>query len=137
MKAELIARKENKIIRSINHIFPYPSVIRLSRYIKVPYNKVELSRKNVMRRDNFTCQYCGSRNSLTIDHVMPKSRGGLDTWENLTTACVGCNNTKGNRTPEEAEMKLKSTPKKPHHILYLRQFFGKLDESWKPFLFMG
>jgi len=137
MKAELVAHKSNRIIRTINYNFPYPSVIRLNRFVKMPFKKVELSRKNIMRRDNLSCQYCGSGFRLTIDHVYPKSRGGNDTWENLVTACVSCNNVKGNRTPEEADMPLRTIPKKPHHILYLRQFFGKVDDTWRPFLFLG
>ncbi len=90
-----------------------------------------------MKRDNYQCQYCGSRSiELTIDHIIPKSRGGDDSWDNLTTACIKCNNKKGNRTPEEAAMKLLNTPKKPNHILILRRTVYNIDDTWKPFLFM-
>lgn len=83
------------------------------------------------------CQYCGSPSApLTIDHIIPRSRGGGDTWENLTTACIVCNNRKGNRTPEEARMRLLTQPRKPNHVLFLRQYIGRVDESWKPYLFM-
>lgn len=75
--------------------------------------KVQLSRKNVFGRDRFTCQYCGSNNNLTIDHVLPVSRGGKWSWENLVTACNECNSKKGHKTLEEAEMKLIRTPKAP------------------------
>lgn len=136
MKAELVATKEELAVRTVNKSFAFPSVIRLLRYIRFPYKKVELSRKNVMRRDGHTCQYCGSKTGLTIDHIIPKSRGGQDSWENLTTACKTCNNVKGNRTPEEADMVLMSKPSKPHHIIYLKQFVTNLDDNWKPFLFM-
>jgi len=136
MKAELVAPRENYYFRSVNQTFQLPSVIKLTRYIRIPFKQVELSRKNVMRRDGLSCQYCGSRTTLTIDHIVPRSRGGADTWENLITACVACNNKKGNRTPEEAKMPLLSKPKKPSHIVYLKQYIGKFDESWKPFLFM-
>jgi len=136
MKAELVAPRENYYFRSVNQTFQLPSVIKLTRYIRIPFKQVELSRKNVMRRDGLSCQYCGNRTTLTIDHIVPRSRGGADTWENLVTACVACNNKKGNRTPEEAKMPLLSKPKKPSHIVYLKQYIGKFDESWKPFLFM-
>ena len=136
MKADLVASKEELHIRTVAQSFPFPTVIKLRRYIKFPYRKVELSRKNIMRRDGHECQYCGSRNHLTIDHVVPRSRGGKDTWENLVTACVACNNKKSNRTPEEAEMPLLNKPFKPHHIIYLKQFVTNLDETWKPYLFI-
>ena len=103
-KAELLHDDPKKELRTIRESFQFPSVIRLRSYIRVPYNKVVLSRRNIMRRDNFTCMYCGSKNDLTIDHVLPKSRGGKDVWENLTTACEKCNVKKGSRTPQEAGM---------------------------------
>lgn len=135
-KAELVAIREGYAIRSMNLIYPFPSVIRLQSYIRLPYNKVELSRKNILRRDSFRCQYCGtSATPLTIDHIVPKSRGGADTWENLTTACIPCNNKKGNRTPDEAGFRLMSKPRKPNHIAFLKHFMGKVDDPWKPYLF--
>ncbi len=116
---------------------PFPSVIRLSAYIHLPYKNIELSRKNIIRRDGHRCQYCSkSSPPLTIDHVMPKSRGGSDTWENLVCACVRCNNRKGNRTPEEAGMPLLRRPRKPSHIMFIRHIEGRVKEQWKPFLFM-
>tara|TARA_B100000609_G_scaffold175041_1_gene152077 strand:- start:78 stop:629 length:552 start_codon:yes stop_codon:yes gene_type:complete len=136
-KAELVEHVENKVVRSINHTYHFPSVIRLSRYLHIPYRKIELSRKNILRRDGMRCQYCGTKSSeLTLDHIIPKSRGGSDTWDNLITACKKCNNKKGNRTPEEANMPLLSKPRRPHHIMTLTQFMANVDEKWKPFLFM-
>lgn len=137
MKADLVEKKEGKLIRTVNKSFPYPSVIRLASYVRFPHKKVELSRKNIHRRDNYRCQYCGKKiATLTIDHVIPKSRGGTDSWDNLVTACISCNNKKGNRTPEEAGMKLISKPTKPHHILFMKQYLGTIENAWKPFLFM-
>lgn len=137
MKAEVVAERENGVLRSVNASYPFPSVIRLSAYIRVPFKKIELSRKNILRRDNFKCQYCSSTSQpLTLDHIIPRSRGGADTWENLVAACVRCNNRKGNRTPEEAQMRLLSIPRRPHHVMFLKQFMGILDEKWKPYLFM-
>ncbi len=135
-KAELVETRNGSTISTIRHCYPYPSVIRLQSFIRVPYKKVELSRKNILRRDSFRCQYCGSQSHpLTLDHVIPRSRGGNDTWENLVAACIPCNNRKGNRTPEEANMRLQIIPRKPNHIVFLKHFMGKVDEPWKPYLF--
>ena len=91
-----------------------PTVIRLRQFIKVPYRDIPLTRKNILQRDNNRCQYCGYEGSkLSIDHVMPRSRGGPDSWENVTTACLACNVQKGNRTPKEANMPIKRKPHKP------------------------
>ena len=90
-----------------------------------------------MRRDNFRCQYCGTKaHNLTLDHVIPKSRGGSDSWENLVAACVKCNNKKSNRTPDEANLKLLNKPRRPSHIFFLKQYMGNYDDNWRPFLFM-
>jgi 5-methylcytosine-specific restriction endonuclease McrA len=137
MKAELVAGVEHRTIRSVSQSFPFPSVIRLRRYIHVPVKKVELSRKNILRRDGNRCQYCGTtKPPLTVDHVIPKSRGGTDTWENLVCACTKCNIRKGNRTPEEASMKLAKTPRRPTHVTFIRNVSADLDELWKPYLFV-
>jgi len=136
-KAELVAKLDGKVIHSPSVSFAHPSVIRLYKYYRVPYRTIELSRKNIMRRDNYRCQYCGKKtHTLTIDHIIPKSRGGMDTWDNLVSACVKCNNKKGNRTPEEAKMPLLRIPRKPNHILFLKQYLGNIEVSWRPFLFM-
>jgi 5-methylcytosine-specific restriction endonuclease McrA len=103
----------------------------------MPYKRIDLSRKNILKRDNHRCQYCGKKTlDITIDHIMPKSRGGIDTWDNLVAACVRCNNRKGNRTPDEAGMKLLSKPRRPNHIMFLKQYIGRTEDSWRPFLFM-
>jgi len=135
MKADIVEIYNDRFIHTINSRYQLPSVIKLSRYIRMPYRGVEINRKNVIKRDQAKCQYCGSRNSLTIDHVVPKSRGGLDTWENLITACVRCNNSKGNRTPKEAGMKMLTKPTKPNYIMYLKYSLGRVEDSWKQFLF--
>jgi 5-methylcytosine-specific restriction endonuclease McrA len=108
----------------------------LSLFVRVPYKKIILSRKNILRRDNHKCQYCGSTVNLTVDHIIPKSKGGEDTWENLVTACIRCNNRKGDRTPEESKMCLISRPKKPSHITFIKNFVGAIDDGWKPYLYM-
>ena len=90
---------------------------------------------NVLRRDGHRCQYCGSAERLTLDHVLPRSRGGKDAWENLVAACTPCNNKKSNRTPEEAGMPLARRPFRPSHVMYMRDLVGTLDETWKPYLY--
>ena len=137
-KAELIASKDSRTINSIYRKLPFPTIVRLLIYIRVPYKKIVLSRKNILRRDLYKCQYCNkSETSLTIDHIVPKSKGGDDSWENLITACVSCNNKKGDRTPDEAKMILRKKPIKPSHITFMKHFVGKIDEEWKPYLFMN
>jgi len=135
-KAEVVNAEVERKIRSVYRSFACPSIVRLSLFVRVPYKKIILSRKNILRRDNHKCQYCGSVVNLTVDHVIPKSRGGEETWENLVTACVKCNNKKGNRTPEESKLHLKTIPKKPSHITFIKNFVGRIDEGWKPYLYM-
>jgi 5-methylcytosine-specific restriction endonuclease McrA len=99
--------------------FPLPTVIRLRYYVHLPHKEISLTRRNILNRDDHTCQYCGySGEDLTLDHVMPRSRGGPDTWENMVTACVKCNVKKGNRTPTEARMSLRQNPRRPYSSLY-------------------
>lgn len=72
---------------------------------------------------------------MTVDHIIPKSRGGKDTWDNLVTACVSCNNRKGNRTPKEASMKLYSEPSKPNYFAFMKTTLGRIEDDWRPFLY--
>ena len=137
-KAELIAANDGKRVRSVSMSMPFPSIVRLSVYVKVPFKKIILSRKNILRRDGHRCQYCGRTEvALTVDHLMPVSRGGEDTWENLVCACVDCNNRKGDRTPDEARMPLPRRPIRPNHVTFIRHYVGVLDERWKPYLFLN
>ena len=136
-KAELVESEADRFIHSPNLVVPWPSIVRLRAYVSVPYKRILLTRKNILRRDRHHCQYCGSRDQLTIDHIYPKSRGGQDTWENLVAACVPCNNRKGSRTPVEAKMKLSRTPFRPSYVMYIRDFVGSLEDTWKPYLFLS
>lgn len=136
-KAELVHADPMRRIRSSRDQHPWPSIVRLKMYVHVPYKKIMLSRRNLLRRDRFRCQYCGSTDRLTLDHVLPKSRGGKDTWENLVAACVPCNNRKGSRTPEEAAMPLTRRPFRPSHVMFIRDYIGTLDDHWKPYLFLS
>lgn len=135
-KADLIEDNKNRQIRTISNFYPFPSVIKLNSYKRVPRKHLELSRKNIFQRDNYSCQYCGSKElSLTIDHIIPKSRGGVDSWENLTTACFKCNNAKGNMTLQEVGFRMTSKPMKPNYIMFLNKSINKMEDSWKQFLF--
>ncbi len=136
-KAELIQDLPDRLLRSVSARLPFPSIVRLSAFVRVPFRRIVLSRKNVLRRDNHRCLYCGRADEpLTIDHVHPRSRGGPDTWENLVAACTRCNNRKGDRTPEEAGMTLLRRPYRPSHVAFIRQHAGVLDEGWKPYLYV-
>ena len=110
-KAEGLEHDSSRLIRGDTML---PTVIRLRQYVRVPYKQLPLTRRNLFHRDGHRCQYCGSSaDQLSIDHVVPRSRGGLDTWENVTTACLPCNVRKGNRTPREASMPLMGKPHRP------------------------
>ncbi len=133
-KADLISESQTENLRSITQSFPLPTVIRLHKYVYLPYRGVMLTRQNIFRRDGHQCQYCGTSTDLTLDHVLPKSRSGKSSWDNLTTACKRCNSRKGDFTPEEAGMTLRQRPYKPSFIMFIRDFSGVNDESWLPFL---
>jgi hypothetical protein len=124
-RAEVIEVDETRLLRTMGgREFFLPKVIRLLNMIKVPfhYGPEYFSKSGVLRRDNFTCGYCGksSKNGLTMthDHVIPRSRGGADTWENAITACTKCNSKKANRTPEEANMPLLWEPTVPLRLYF-------------------
>lgn len=135
-KAEIVASDNVKEIRSTNGNFEWPIVIKLKKFVNVPFRKVILSRKNIFKRDQYKCAYCGRSDlPLTIDHIIPRSKGGADSWENLITACFRCNSIKGDRTSNEADMKMLFKPYKPSHILFLKNSVGRLDERWKPYLY--
>jgi 5-methylcytosine-specific restriction endonuclease McrA len=94
-----------------------PSVIRLSSYVRVPYRgRVPMTRAGLMHRDRYRCAYCGGR-AETVDHIVPRSRGGTLTWDNAVAACIRCNHRKADRTPAEAGMHLLLTPAQPHYVV--------------------
>lgn len=133
-KAELLAEDQLNGLRTVNHIYPRPVVIRLYNYVRVPYKGISLTRQNIMRRDRNQCQYCGSTRNLTLDHLLPRCRGGQSTWYNLITACSRCNSLKGDRTPEEVSLKLVRKPYKPSLVSFLRDNIKELDHAWMPYL---
>ena len=107
-------------VRTPSHSFPIPSVVRVLKMVhRNRKNGIAFSKRNILRRDDYTCQYCGDREkSLTVDHIMPKSRGGKTVWNNLVVACKPCNLKKGNRTMVEAGLKLYKKPSKPDYYPY-------------------
>lgn len=125
-------------IRTVAVAFPRPSVIRLMHMVRRPRSVVKLTRREIFVRDNYTCQYCGQRSrDLTVDHVMPKHRGGRHAWENLVSACKGCNHRKGGKTPEEARMLLLKparAPQVPYHYGIYQRANGLIDQTWLKFV---
>lgn len=136
-KAELLSAVKDSALRSVNEVFQMPAVIRIGRYVSVPYKGVMLTRQNVFRRDSYACQYCGSAKDLTIDHVIPRSKNGKSTWSNLVTACKRCNSRKGDRSPEQVGFRLKTKPVKPSYLMYLKDQAGSIYDEWQPFLKTG
>ncbi|RKX21702.1 MAG: HNH endonuclease [Candidatus Zixiibacteriota bacterium] len=135
-KAELIEKADGLKIHTVTKAFSLPSVVRLWQYKKIPQKKVMLTRKNIFSRDSNRCQYCGTaKGPMTIDHVISKKYGGEDSWDNLVTACSRCNSKKGNKTPEQANMKLLKKPSRPTFITFI-QFNNEVSDHWRPFLFM-
>ncbi|KMP11246.1 HNH endonuclease [Candidatus Nitromaritima sp. SCGC AAA799-A02] len=114
-RAEFL-ESDGYVVRSPSTTFRLPAVIRVLKMVKRSRRKgVAFSKKNILRRDNFTCQYCGvSNNLLTVDHILPKSRGGKTSWNNVVVACKPCNLKKGNQTPSEKGMELVRKPRKPN-----------------------
>lgn len=117
-----------------------PEVIRLRRYVRIPYRPVPFCRKNILLRDGYRCQYCGTLKSpdrLTIDHVVPVSRRGTDDWTNVVAACKTCNHRKGSHLPEEVGMKVLHRPKTPNlpSFLHLVRILGERRATWRKYLF--
>lgn len=140
-KGTAVMEKTSQVsINSGSRPFLVPSVIRLVNYRRVPRRTRTLSRKSILARDAHTCQYCMSEDSpakLTLDHIIPKSRGGANVWENLVAACFKCNNVKGDRTPEEAGMPLLRRPK-PFNIHTSRNLLRESaahQKDWQSYLF--
>lgn len=134
-KAILIMNGRGEV-RTINRAFPRPSIIRLEKMIRRPRPVVRLSKREILRRDNYVCQYCGQHvPHLTVDHVFPRHMGGRPTWENLVAACISCNHRKGGRTLDQAQMHLLKSPTPPPvsaQYLFARHLAN--NSEWLPFI---
>lgn len=146
-KAELLEQEGGRSFRSESRAVPWPTVIRLVRYVHVPQRfRRQVTNTFLFARDDYTCQYCGRHRSelrgrqfLTRDHIVPKSRGGGNSWENVVTSCSPCNNRKGGRLPREAGLRLRTEPREPNYVhlvwvvrrvtgtqeKYIRMFYGQ------------
>jgi len=137
-KAELVEAAEQRL-RARGVSLEVPLVIRLVRYIRIPRRmRLPCSRRSILMRDRETCQYCGAqpgRAHLTVDHIVPRSRGGETTWENVVTACRDCNHRKGGRTPEEAGMVLLTVPRQPQYVAFA--LLGELErhDVWRKYAY--
>ena len=132
-KAEIIEADSNPIVTAYKE-YVRPLIIRLIRYINYRGNSIRVNRQRVFKRDNHQCLYCGSQKELTIDHVQPRSRGGRNTWTNLVTCCSKCNHKKGNKTPEEANMKLRKKPYEPTFVNEHESLTGVWDKVKETFV---
>ena len=133
-KATVLAGSDELLIHSARTALALPSVILLSRYVRVPTaRKIPVTRRGVLRRDAWRCAYC-AKAANTIDHVQPKSKGGADSWENLVACCLKCNNTKGDKTLSEIGWTLGFQPKMPTGAQWLVRGVDRVEPAWDSFL---
>jgi len=134
-KAELLEQGDRKL-HSETMTLPNPVVIRLVSYVRVPRDSRSrrITRRAVFARDSWTCQYCGTTSHLTVDHVIPRSRGGASDWENIVTSCAPCNRRKGNRTPVETGMHPRLKPRAPGPAVFIRVAAPVLPTAWQQYL---
>lgn len=136
-KAELIEAAQ-AMLRSESLSVPVPLVIRLVYFVKIPPRiTLPVTRRGVLSRDHYTCQYCGAmppRKDLTVDHVVPRSRGGKSTWENVVAACTKCNGRKGSRTPAEANLRLLSQPQRPRYVAIAALTSVEIRQVWQKYI---
>jgi 5-methylcytosine-specific restriction endonuclease McrA len=138
-KAEVLERGDD-VLRSETMRVDRPEVIRLISFVRVPrdIHRRRITRKAVLARDGWTCQYCGaSKPTLTVDHVIPRSRGGESVWENIVASCAPCNRKKGNRLPKEVRMHPKRHPRPPGPTVFIRIAAPRTPEAWEPYLLIA
>lgn len=129
-KAEILKAGDKPIVAGMKE-YTRPLIIRLVNYVKYRIHKLKINRHRVFRRDGYKCVYCASNKNLTIDHVIPKSRGGKNTWLNLATCCSHCNKVKGDKTPSEAGMKMIQKPFEPS--FFSDAINPNIESIWKEF----
>ena len=133
-KATVVEHTESDPVWGTRRSYERPAVIILTRYVRVPGGRhVPVTRRGVLRRDSHHCAYCG-KTASTIDHVLPRSRGGADSWENLVACCLRCNNVKGDRTPAEMRWQLRVVPKAPHGTAWLVRGIERPQPDWNEYL---
>jgi 5-methylcytosine-specific restriction endonuclease McrA len=134
-KAEVVERLD-KPLRSASGSFIWPHVIRLLNYVRVPRAiQRKISRRALFARDGWKCAYCGTTSGrLTLDHIVPRSKGGESIWENVVTACAPCNLRKGDRTLEQVGMELRTHPRPPAPALFIRLAAPRIPSGWTPYL---
>jgi 5-methylcytosine-specific restriction endonuclease McrA len=134
-KAEVIEQLERPL-RSAADTYRWPHVIRLRTYVRVPRaQQRKISRRALFARDGWRCVYCGTASGrLTLDHVVPRSKGGDSVWENVVTSCAPCNLRKGNRLPHEVDMALRHPPRPPAPVLFIRLSTPKIPHGWRQYL---
>ncbi len=136
-KASVVSADESDVVCSATRSWARPSVIVLRNYVRIPNGRqVPVSRRGVLRRDGQRCAYCG-QSATTIDHVLPRSRGGADSWENLVACCLRCNNVKGDRTPGEMGWALRVRPRAPHGPTWLVRGVERTRPDWDEYLIPG
>ncbi len=135
-KAHIVEELDSKI-RTVREHFPVPSVVRLEIYVRIPYKNIVLTKRNIVKRDRHQCQYCGTtQGPMTVDHVIPRTQGGRNRWENLVCACMRCNAKKGRQSPEQAGLSLIREPSSPHFLMFIKNVVEVPDRRWRPYLFM-
>ena len=134
-KAEVVEELDRPL-NAASSTFPWPHVIRLVTYVRVPRAvQRKISRRALFARDGWRCVYCGtSGGRLTLDHVVPRSRGGESSWENVVTSCASCNHKKGNRLLEETQMTLAFVPRPPAPALFIQIAAPRIPDGWQPYL---
>jgi 5-methylcytosine-specific restriction endonuclease McrA len=134
-KAELL-EEGSRPLRAESMTMPHPVVIRLVTYVRVSRDSTRrrITRRAVFARDSWTCQYCGRTSLLTVDHVLPRSRGGASDWDNIVTSCAPCNRRKGNRTPVEIQMHPRRKPRPPSPTVFIRVAAPVVPPAWQQYL---
>jgi 5-methylcytosine-specific restriction endonuclease McrA len=135
-RAEILEEGEG-VLHSERLDLERPCVIRLVRYVRIPrdVHRRKITRKAVLARDAYTCQYCGREaGGLTVDHVIPRSRGGASDWENIVASCAPCNRKKGNRLPREVSMHPRHSPRPPGPTVFIRIASPRIPNAWQPYL---
>jgi len=134
-KAEVIERSEWQL-HSATTTIARPVVIRLVSYVRIPRDthRRKITRRAVFARDDWTCQYCGSRSNLTVDHVVPRSKGGSSSWENIVASCAPCNRRKGNALPRQAGMNLTKKPGTPNPNVFIQVASPTIPAAWRAYL---